>query len=372
MAIKDISGASKTEKLKAFIRDRIAGGNLKPHDRLPSRNELVSILGFSETTVRKGLAELEADHTIYLQQGKGAFVAERKVHCPRIAMIVPTFGAVDRWLTSIVRSAQDEARRNNANIVLYITDSNPQIERADLVNIVESGVDAAVIFYIGGSANLDCLNTIKERGIPFVLMDCYESQVDSDYIVSDNFNGAYRAVKLMIEHGYQDIWHFTYANARSSVTERLCGYKAALEEIGAYDETKVLRAHHDTRDHLGEVESKVREIVESSSRRAGIFAVNAVELATIYHVLREQDVKLSDFAFSCFDETPIQTPDSSLFIQVKQAEDLIGRTSIRMLMEKLAGSTGTKHLILQPEISVINASYEHASSQRTDAELSLR
>ncbi|MCE5198627.1 MAG: GntR family transcriptional regulator [Armatimonadota bacterium] len=371
MASKNPKSAPKMEQLKAYIRDRIANESLKPHDRLPSRNELISLLGISETTVRKALTALEAENVIYLQQGKGAFVAERKVKCQRIAMLVPTFGGIDRWLTSIVRSAQNEARKHNANMVLYITDSNPEIERSDLLNIVENGADAAVIFYTGGIVNIDCLNLLKEHGIPFVLMDCYESQVDTDYIVSDNFNGAYRAIKLMIEHGYQEIWHFTYANVRSSVTERMCGYKAAMDEIGAYDEHKVVRAPYGLPDYWSVMESKVKEISESSTQRIGIFAVNGIELSAIYHMLSEHNVNLSNFAFACFDTTPIQRPESSLFIQVRQAEDTIGRTCIRLMIEKLTGSTGTRHLILQPEISVINANYEQANSPLSEAAPSL-
>jgi DNA-binding LacI/PurR family transcriptional regulator len=112
-------------------------------------------------------------------------------------------------------------------------------------------------------------------------------------------------------------------------------------------------------------------VAQSTSRRIGIFAVNGLELATIYRLLSEQDVDLSNFALGCFDTTPIQRPEKSLFIQVRQPEDTIGRLSIQLLMEKLAGSTATKHLILQPEISVINADYEQSNYPRGDSALLL-
>lgn len=59
--------------------DRIAGGELKPGDRLPPERELCQMLNVSRMTLRQALTELEARGLIVRRQGDGTYVAEPKI-----------------------------------------------------------------------------------------------------------------------------------------------------------------------------------------------------------------------------------------------------------------------------------------------------
>jgi GntR family transcriptional regulator len=56
------------------ISDAIAGGRLRPHDRLPSQRELALELVISHLTVKKAYEELERAGLIHTQRGRGTFV----------------------------------------------------------------------------------------------------------------------------------------------------------------------------------------------------------------------------------------------------------------------------------------------------------
>jgi GntR family transcriptional regulator len=58
------------EKIIQYIKDN----QLKPHDKLPSENELAAMLGVSRVTIREGLNHLKVEGVIYKAQGKGTFV----------------------------------------------------------------------------------------------------------------------------------------------------------------------------------------------------------------------------------------------------------------------------------------------------------
>lgn len=51
----------------------------RPHDPLPSEQELEAIFGVSRTVIRQALRELSQEGLIYSQKGKGSFVAPPKV-----------------------------------------------------------------------------------------------------------------------------------------------------------------------------------------------------------------------------------------------------------------------------------------------------
>ncbi|WP_251359538.1 histidine utilization repressor [Kangiella sp. TOML190] len=68
--------------VKDFIRKGIAGKQWKEHKRVPSENELVDMCKVSRMTARRALDELTEEGVLYRVQGRGTFVAPKKLHSP--------------------------------------------------------------------------------------------------------------------------------------------------------------------------------------------------------------------------------------------------------------------------------------------------
>ena len=69
-------------QLKQLLIDRIAAGDWKPGDMLPTEEQLQEQYGVSRTTVRLAFKELEIEGKISRQQGRGTFVSEPKISRP--------------------------------------------------------------------------------------------------------------------------------------------------------------------------------------------------------------------------------------------------------------------------------------------------
>lgn len=65
------------DEIVARLLERIASGALKPGDQLPSERQLVEEYSVSRAVVREALSQLRSEGLIVVQQGRGAFVAER-------------------------------------------------------------------------------------------------------------------------------------------------------------------------------------------------------------------------------------------------------------------------------------------------------
>ena len=65
-----------SEELSGDLQRRIARGDLKPGDRLPTEKALGEAFGVSRAVVREAIARLKADGLIETRQGSGAFVVE--------------------------------------------------------------------------------------------------------------------------------------------------------------------------------------------------------------------------------------------------------------------------------------------------------
>ena len=65
-----------SEEVSGDLQRRVARGELKPGDRLPTEKTLGEAFGVSRAVVREAIARLKADGLIETRQGSGAFVVE--------------------------------------------------------------------------------------------------------------------------------------------------------------------------------------------------------------------------------------------------------------------------------------------------------
>ncbi|MBE1487694.1 winged helix-turn-helix domain-containing protein [Plantactinospora soyae] len=69
---------SDRQRIAQDIRNKIASGEYKPGDKLPSLRELIAIYDVSAEPVRSALLILQAEGLLEGHQGKGVYVTDPK------------------------------------------------------------------------------------------------------------------------------------------------------------------------------------------------------------------------------------------------------------------------------------------------------
>ncbi|WP_243299546.1 GntR family transcriptional regulator [Bacillus litorisediminis] len=72
-------GNALHSRVKEDILQKIKNGEYLPHTQLPTEAEFCKKYGVSRTTIRTALQQLTLEGYVYRTQGKGTFVADRKV-----------------------------------------------------------------------------------------------------------------------------------------------------------------------------------------------------------------------------------------------------------------------------------------------------
>ena len=85
-------------QLSRHITDRIAAGDLRPGDSLPSERDIATMTGLSRVTVRKALQTLVEAGQVFQRRGSGTFVA-------------PPVTRIEQSLSQLTSFSQDMARR---------------------------------------------------------------------------------------------------------------------------------------------------------------------------------------------------------------------------------------------------------------------
>lgn len=358
-----IVSASKPQLLRSALLQSLQDGSLKAGDRFPSEPELITRYGVSRATVREAIVSLEQEGWLRRLQGKGTFVNERpKVH-RTVAVVAPYLYATDspdfRAGTDVIpllmQSIEHHGRKKGVSISLYLDNLDVETERENLDTVVERGVDAVIMWYIGGQKNLDCLERLRGAGIPTVLIDRYIEEIALDAVGTDNRAGAYRATLRFLDAGFPSVAYITGPIDSTVLRDRRDGYLDAMRERGL--DPRVLELRQDLGEGVDRSNyDRTRELVGQLGFPTAVFSADATRLALIAQIVAELGVAHTDYALGCFDEPYLSLTDDLMLLRVLQPLREIGRMAVDFTLGRIDGNADApvRHL-LPPEILITGA-----------------
>lgn len=359
----------KNEKLREIVRTAILRGEYKPGDILPSQNEMCAKYGVSNHTVREAVGSLVHEGLLYRIQGKGTFVAQRKLDKLTLGFLTSRmhrdFGTHYRLGYSLhpmlFQHIEEQAEENGASVIVSLHHDDIDAERRSLLDLLDRRVGGIISFYVGGKYNLDCLHKIQQANIPLVLVDRFCDKLETDYVVTDNYKGAYRAVQFLLDRGFKKIYYFNVQSESSTLSERMRGYKQALADYGInFDESLVQPVCTDIFPNLAMgndfhgASKLAKSVLNNENGPFGVFASSGVILAGIWRTLRDMGVDHSKLGLACFD-VPIESiPKDIPLIKVVQPLEEIGRRSVQIIMDKLNGYNSTQQVVIAPSYRIMD------------------
>ena len=96
MATESYAHLAYYERLVLQIKARVVQGIMQPGDKLPSVREMAKQEQLNPNTVAKAYKQLEADRVIFVEPGRGSFIAEPLKHAnaAAVATFRPEFDAL--------------------------------------------------------------------------------------------------------------------------------------------------------------------------------------------------------------------------------------------------------------------------------------
>ena len=99
-----------------------------------------------------------------------------------------------------------------------------------LPTMVSEGKVDGLIFM--GEIDRHYLKTLAESGLPYMLLDFYDDDLDVASVTSDNVTGGYRLTRHLIRSGRRDVGFVGRIHSTSSIMDRFLGYSKALLKEG--------------------------------------------------------------------------------------------------------------------------------------------
>lgn len=347
----------KPQTLKKYedLRDKliayIISNNLKQNDQLPTIRELISTIGYSYATVHRTLIEMEKEGLITKRQGKGLFVNRDPsvANNKQVALIIPKNFSDHRIFVDILTGVRTALENANIGLLVSISNMSHEKEKETINRLISNHIDGMIIFLEDHYVS-DYLHIIrlKENKFPFVLIDRYIPEYDTDYVVVNNKDAILRVCsylkynrdcdKIVFISSHED------SGAISSCCDKIAGYKTSMKVL--YNDNLAQPMS------LDELTSCLEEL-SASHKNLGICVNHDALITELQERLHEMGKTIPEnchvFGYNNSYEVPI-------FPTVEQFNDQIGYKAAEILIEKMENpDRPVTQLKLEPKLLLPNS-----------------
>ncbi len=253
------------------------------------------------------------------------------------------------FFANIARVVEDEAKRNGYTVIIGSCDENAE-KSLDLLNVlINRQVDGFVIVSCENSENQ--IYFLKEKNIPFVLLDRHFPDIQTDFVATNNFKASYDAGSHLVKGGYEKVGLIAYKSDMYHMVERIRGYRHALRDNGVDLNAEWLKeVRFETMET--EVKTAIDEIMYSGHKvDALIFATYGLAINGLKYI-NELRLKVpSDLAIVSFGQAEVFDLYYCPISYLRQPLELLGKTAVQYLIAKMKNpDEGMKQILMEAKL----------------------
>ena len=272
-----------------------------------------------------------------------------------IGIIVPT---ADRsFFSSVVRGIEEIANKASYNVMMCQTYDQFAKEVASVEALMNARVDGIIASIAKETENFDHYKKLKEKGIPLILFDRSNDELEVSNVIIDDFLGAYKAVEHLIQQGCTRIAHFTSVKKVSIYRERFRGYREALEAFKLpFDESLVVESNLQLEDGRQSME----KLLALAKRPDAVFSSSDYGAMGALQVLKEKGIKVpKDIAIVGFSNESFTSFSEPTLTTVDQHSMRMGNAAAEIFLEQISSGNKVfipKKTVLKPDLIIRNSS----------------
>ncbi len=272
-----------------------------------------------------------------------------------LGLIVEDIG--NYFFGNIAKIVEIEAHKNGYSVFFSSTEGNDNTAR-DLINKMKnSSVDGYIITATDGLK--DELTKLKKENVPFVLLDRLMPEIETNYVILDNYNGAYDLTKHLLDNGYTKIGFISIVKGMSQMLDRKKGFIDALTQAKILFPLKTILEvpFEETDENI--IATITKYLAKNPKLEALFFATNYLGVMGI-EALQRSNLKIpADIAMVCFDDNDLFRLFTPSITVASQPIKELATQSIDLLLKiikKEKKQTKPIGKIIQPVIIVRDSS----------------
>jgi LacI family transcriptional regulator len=263
--------------------------------------------------------------------GRIKHASQKRSNC-LIDVLVP--GLDSLYSVEIVRGVESVLERTETRMALSITHDSFQLEQLWLSKVLNgAATDGAILVLAHGQQQY--FATLRRHKIPFVVVDQRgELGPDIPSVGATNWFGGRTGTEHLIALGHRRIAVISGPTILRCSTDRVAGYRAALEDAGIPIEPTFIRSGAFIQQAGYEQACALLDLPEPPT---AIFAGNDVQAMGVYSALRSRGLRVPhDVSVVGFDDVAIASIATPALTTVRQPLFEMGRVATTMLLRLIS------------------------------------
>jgi GntR family transcriptional regulator of arabinose operon len=316
----------KYEALKEEMLDYIGRNNLIKGSKLPKVREMINTTGYSYATITRTLLEMTHDGYITKIQGKGIYVNFDEITTKKqVAFIIPKDLSNGKIFTDILSGLRKRLEKEKINLMIAISNMSHEKEKETIERLISNNMDGMVIF-LEDNYRLDFSHIVELKGkkFPFVLVDRFIPELDTDYVVINNKDAIVRVCSyLKYRDKCDDIIFISHEDTATSHDEKINGFRNAMEILYNNNNPEIYKLE----EFIENYETLIKQ-----DRTIGLFFYDDLEIVALKKRLEEKGILLSEnfkiFGYNnCYEVHNYPT--------VEQFNDEVGKKAGELLIRRM-------------------------------------
>ncbi len=254
----------------------------------------------------------------------------------------------------IAKSIEDKAFENGYNIMFMSSEENPENESEMIRVLLDKGVDGLIIST--SSKDRNNIRQLRDNNIPFVLIDRYIPGVKTNYVLADNYQGAFEMTEHLLSLRSNKIALLNVTPSHlTTMKHRIEGYKDALRKHGYSVNNKIIKEI--PHDNIYECMEKVlKELILKEKINSIFFLNNKLTIAGM-ELLKKFNIRIPhDISIASFDDIELFRFSFPTITSVIQPKEEIGKQAFEILLNQIKNPGAEKQQIILPVKLVIRES----------------
>lgn len=264
-----------------------------------------------------------------------------------IGLIVPQIS--NPFNAEVAHGVEKIAFNNNYNVILCSSERKLKKEMQYTDLLYNKQVDGIIFVGSWVGDQVQHIKEIQDKGMPVVLIDRSERDLEIDVVSADNEYGGYLATRHLIELGHKRIACIKGSPKATLNAKRPVGYKKAMKEAGIDD--PIIK----TSNFLFDGGYKVtKKLLQSKKPPTAIFACNDLMAIGVISAAYEMKRKIpEDISVVGFDNIGMSSYSTPSLTTIDYKIDEMGKKAAKILLNRISDNKiEYKHEYVEPKLVV--------------------
>lgn len=281
--------------------------------------------------------------------------ALRKGKSNLVGVIVPKTNS--NFFSSVVQNMEEVLNKAGYNLIITQSNESFQKECNSIDTLLFTQVDGIIASMANETVDLSYYEKIKSKGIPLILFDRGENDLNVDYVGINDYESSHMIVEHLISKGCKRIAHIGGHRRTRIFNNRIRGYIDAIQKNNLpLDDNLLVESDLTLED--GRV--KMTELLKLKNRPDAIYVASDYAALGALQVLNEQGVRVpNDIRLVGFGNEPFTSLVTPAITSIHQHSSQIGKLAAETFLERVENPSIKQTLnkiILDAELIVRDSS----------------